>query len=257
MTTHRHAADCGPVPDDAVVGTLLGIWAHPDDEAYLSAGLMFRARAAGHRVVVATATRGELGTDDPDEWPTDRLAAARETEMTASLAAVDVHEHHWLGYRDGTLPQAPPGDAVGKITGLISAIRPDTIVTFGPDGMTGHPDHRTVSSWATLAWTASGRRARLWYATLTPEFHREWGALNADVGLWFDGSAPPSDPVADLAQLVHCDGELRDRKFAALAAHASQTSGLIALVGAERYRQWWSTEYFVDARTGPGRRPAA
>jgi LmbE family N-acetylglucosaminyl deacetylase len=180
MTTHRHAADCGPVPDDAPAGTLLGIWAHPDDEAYLSAGLMFRARAAGHRVVVATATRGELGTDDPDEWPTDRLAAARETEMTASLAAVDVHEHHWLGYRDGTLPQVPPGDAVGKITGLISAIRPDTIVTFGPDGMTGHPDHRTVSSWATLAWTASGRRARLWYATLTPEFHREWGALNAD-----------------------------------------------------------------------------
>jgi len=257
MTTHRHAADCGPVPDDAPAGTLLGIWAHPDDEAYLSAGLMFRARAAGHRVVVATATRGELGTDDPDEWPTDRLAAARETEMTASLAAVDVHEHHWLGYRDGTLPQAPPGDAVGKITGLISAIRPDTIVTFGPDGMTGHPDHRTVSSWATLAWTASGRRARLWYATLTPEFHREWGALNADVGLWFEGSAPPSDPVADLAQWVRCDGELSDRKFAALAAHTSQTSGLIALVGAERYRQWWSAEYFVDARARIDRQPAA
>lgn len=65
--------------------------------------------------------------------------------------------------------------------------------------MTGHPDHRAVSRWVTLAWEATGRRARLWYATLTPEFHQEWGALNADVGLWFDWSAPPSDPEANLA----------------------------------------------------------
>ena len=236
---------------------MLGLWAHPDDEAYLSAGLMFRARAAGHRVVVATATRGELGTDDPHAWPTDRLASAREMELTASLAAVDVEEHHWLGYRDGALAQVPPGHAVGRITALIARIRPDTIVTFGPDGMTGHPDHRTVSRWVTLAWEATERRAQLWYATLTPEFHREWGALNADAGLWFDGSAPPSDPVADLAQLVRCEGELGDRKFAALAAHTSQTSSLIALVGAERYRQWWSAEYFVDARTRLHHRPAA
>ena len=257
MTAHPHPADRNAFPDDALLGTLLGIWAHPDDEAYLSAGLMFRTRAAGRRVVVATATRGELGTDDPDAWPTDRLAAARETELITSLAAVDVDEHHWLGYRDGTLPRVPLGDALRQFTELIADVRPDTIVTFGPDGMTGHPDHRTVSRWVTLAWEATGRRARLWYATLTPEFHREWGALNADVGLWFDGSAPPSDPEADLAGLVRCDGELGDRKFAALAAHTSQTSGLIALVGTERYRQWWSAEYFVDAAARRDRRPAA
>ena len=257
MTAHRHPDDRNAFPGEASVGTLLGIWAHPDDEAYLSAGLMFRAREAGHRVVVATATRGELGTDDPRAWTPDRLSAARETEMTASLAAVDVHEHLWLGYRDGTLPEVRAGAAVGQITALIAVIRPDTIVTFGPDGMTGHPDHRTVSRWVTLAWEATGRGAQLWYSTLTPEFHREWGALNADVGLWFEGSAPPSDPVADLAQWVRCDGELSDRKFAALAAHTSQTSGLIALVGAERYRQWWSAEYFVDARARIDRQPAA
>lgn len=56
---------------------------------------------------------------------------------------------------------------------------------------------------------------------------------------------------------MRCDGELGDRKFAALAAHTSQTGGLIALVGTERYRQWWSVEYFVDARARLDRRPAA
>jgi LmbE family N-acetylglucosaminyl deacetylase len=56
-------------------GTLLGVWAlHPDDEAYLSAGLMASARDAGQRVGVATATWGERGTDDSERWPPARLA---------------------------------------------------------------------------------------------------------------------------------------------------------------------------------------
>ncbi len=147
MTSHRIATD--RARPDSGTGTLLGIWAHPDDEAYLSAGLMFEARKAGHRVVVATATRGELGTDDPVAWPPDRLAAVREHELAASLAAVDVTEHHWLGYRDGTLPEEPARSAVRQISRLLSDIEPDTVVTFGPDGMTGHADHRTISQWVT------------------------------------------------------------------------------------------------------------
>ena len=60
-----------PIADAARLGTLLGIWAHPDDEAFLSAGLMAAARDAGHRVVCVTATLGERGTDDqpPDVEP--------------------------------------------------------------------------------------------------------------------------------------------------------------------------------------------
>ena len=85
MTTHRIATDLARPATRT--GTLLGIWAHPDDEAYLSAALMFTARRAGQRVVVVTATRGELGTDDPATWPPDRLAATREREMAASLLA--------------------------------------------------------------------------------------------------------------------------------------------------------------------------
>ena len=72
------------------VGTLLGVWAHPDDEIYLSAGLMAATRAAGHRVVVATATRGEHGTDDPVEWPPARLAALRARETVEALAVLGV-----------------------------------------------------------------------------------------------------------------------------------------------------------------------
>jgi LmbE family N-acetylglucosaminyl deacetylase len=257
MTSRARSASSRPRFDPDDVGVLLGVWAHPDDEAYLSAGLMATVRAAGHRVVVATATKGEAGTDDPSAWPPERLAAVREQELTASLAALDVREHRWLGHRDGTLHRISAEHGTAQVGELIDEIGPDTIVTFGPDGMTGHLDHRTVSGWVTAAWHASGRRGRLWYATQTPEFHRAWGKLNATHGLWFEGSTPPSTPSAELAWAVECTGHLLDLKLVALRAQASQTSGLIQAVGADVYRRWWATEYFrapADAEPLPRER---
>jgi len=236
-----------PPAASAEIGVLLGVWAHPDDEAYLTAGLMSLVRAAGRRVVVATATKGELGTEDSVAFPPERLAVTRERETAASLAALDVREHRWLGHRDGAVAQVPVAHGIEQVAALINEIRPDTIVTFGPDGMTGHADHQAVSRWVTAAWHNTGRRGRLWYATVTPEFHQEWSSVNAEVGFWFEGAQPPSVPSSELAFAVHCDGELLERKFAALRAHTSQTTGLINHLGPERYRRWWSTESFVHA----------
>ena len=228
-------------------GTLLGVWAHPDDEAYLSAALMARAVESGERVVVATATRGERGTPDPQQWPPELLAPLREQELARSLEALGVTEHRWLGHRDGELPGVRRSTAIAQVADLIAEVRPDTIVTFGPDGMTGHDDHRTVSAWVTGAWRMTGSRSRLWHATLTPAFHETWGRLNEELGLWFEGSVPPVTPERDLAAQVVCDEDLTRRKHASLRAHASQTEALVALVGEDRYRRWWSVESFVAA----------
>lgn len=231
-------------------GTLLGVWAHPDDEAFLSAALMAHAVASGERVVVATATRGERGTPDPDRWPPERLAPLREQELARSLEALGVTEHRWLGHHDGQLSAVRRSTGVGQVADLIDEVRPDTVVTFGPEGMTGHDDHRTVSHWVREAWRRSGRRSDLWQATLTPSFHRTWGDLNDRVGLWFEGSRPPVTRRRELAARVVCDEELSDRKYAALRAHASQIDGLVAMVGEELFRRWWAVESFVEAREG-------
>jgi LmbE family N-acetylglucosaminyl deacetylase len=71
---------------------LMGIWPHPDDEAYLSAGLMARMADAGRRVTVLTLTRGEKGTSDPADFDQPQFAARRERELRASLAELGVDD---------------------------------------------------------------------------------------------------------------------------------------------------------------------
>ena len=65
------------------LGTILSVWAHPDDETYLSAGIMASARDQGLRVVCTSATAGEHGTSDPQAWPPSRLGQVRSWEATA------------------------------------------------------------------------------------------------------------------------------------------------------------------------------
>lgn len=94
------------------IGSILGVWAHPDDEAWLSAGLMARAVDAGRRVLCVTATAGEAGFPDDDARTVEARQAVRRAEMAASLAEVGVTEHQWLGYRDGDCDEVPDDEAV-------------------------------------------------------------------------------------------------------------------------------------------------
>jgi len=218
------------------LGTVLGVWAHPDDEAYLSAALMAAARDVGHRVVVATATGGEAGGDGD----------VRLRELTQSLAAVGVSEHHHLGFEDGLCGAVQAEVGMVAVLRLLRQVRPDTVLTFGPDGMTGHPDHVAVGGWVDRAWHVNGHRGRLLHATLTESFHRRWGPLSAATGIWMPGAAPPSVPDDTVALRVSVAGANADRKFAALRAHASQTDALRTRVGDGTFRQWWGAETFLQ-----------
>lgn len=233
--------------DTYPVNSLLGVWAHPDDEAYLTSALMASVRRTGGRVVVATATRGEHGTPDPATWPPERLAPIREHELADSLKLLDVTEHHWLDHHDGAMADVDRELGVAQVQALIDDTRPDAIVTFGPEGMTGHTDHCTISDWTTEAWRRAGCPGELWYATHTPEWHQIWDQVNTELGVWFDGARPPSTPREQLAAQVHCDGDLLEIKLAALRAHASQTRPLEDVMGSQRFTDWFATESFAPA----------
>ncbi|MDQ4095899.1 MAG: PIG-L family deacetylase, partial [Actinomycetota bacterium] len=111
------------------LGTMLGVWAHPDDETYLMAGLMAEAAARGDRVVCVTATRGEAGSQDHVRWPPERMAEVREKELAACLSVLGVKEHHWLDYVDGTCDEVPHEEAALKLGDIFDDVRPSGVLT--------------------------------------------------------------------------------------------------------------------------------
>jgi LmbE family N-acetylglucosaminyl deacetylase len=218
--------------------TLLGIWAHPDDESYLSAVLMSRVLKVGGRVVLATATRGQAG----GTGSADDIAVLRENELRAAVSNLCVRDVRFLGYSDGECSGADHEEAVSSIIHLIEEVRPDIIVTFGPDGMTGHPDHVAVSRWTTAAAAAVGHQELL-YATMTDEFLSRNAALHSSIGVWMGGE-PQSVKATDLALHIIPTSREMELKRRALRAHASQVEPLIGLIGSDAFESWWVDEYF-------------
>jgi LmbE family N-acetylglucosaminyl deacetylase len=225
-------------PDIASLGTILGVWAHPDDETYLSAGIMALAARAGQRVVCVTATKGEKGSQDEVRWPPETIAATRAEELERALAVLGVHEHHWLGYVDGECAGVDVPDAARRISEIVEDVSPDTILTFGPDGQTGHPDHVAVNAWVDAA--CPGRRV-LWAAV--PEDWRPFAERLDDFDVFAPGT-PEFLPRSELELLVDLDDALLDLKLRALREQPSQTEGLLNALGEDFVRRSLAVESF-------------
>jgi len=231
--------------DPSKLGTILGVWAHPDDEAYLSAGIMAAAVDAGQRVVCVTATRGEAGSTDHERWPPETLASVREAELDACLAVLGVREHIWLDYPDGGCADVPPEEAVARLVDILTDVQPDTVLTFGPDGMTWHPDHIAVGEWTSFAYQRAGASgSRLLYATKT----QEWGdaflaAMRADQVMMTD-QRPPTTPVSELAFHGRFEGPELERKYKAMLSQPSQVGPLLEAMGEDLYCHFLIDEYF-------------
>lgn len=235
----------------AELGTILSVWAHPDDETYLAAGVMAAATDRGQRVVCVSATAGERGTSDPERWPPTRLGRIRRWEAAAAMAVVGITEHHVFGLPDGALAAH---DEVGlsMVSRLLAEVQPDTIITFGPDGMTFHPDHITVSRWVTEAWRRTGRRSRLLYATCTVDHVNRFADVYEEWGSYMTDERQTGVPREELAIHAVLEGTRLDRKLTALAAMASQTRELMAMVDPAVYAMQVAEEAFIDA---PGSGP--
>jgi LmbE family N-acetylglucosaminyl deacetylase len=235
----------------AELGTILSVWAHPDDETYLAAGVMADATDRGKRVVCVSATAGERGTSDPERWPPTRLARIRRWEAAAAMAVVGITEHHVFGLPDGALAAH---DEVGlsMVSRLLDEVQPDTILTFGPDGMTFHPDHITVSRWVTDAWRRSGCRSRLLYATCTVDYVTRFAEDFEEWGSYMTDDRPTGVPAEELAIHMVLDGARLDRKLTALRAMASQTRELMAMIDPAVYAAQVGEEAFIEA---PGSGP--
>lgn len=221
--------------------------AHPDDEALLDAGTLSLLAAAGHRVVLVLATRGERGEVGADALadPGD-LGALRTSEAEASAAAIGVERLVFLDLLDsglepgghdrsgagvwpaGSLCAADVAEVAGRLAVVLAEEHADLLIADDRGGGYGHPDHRRVHEVAVLA--AATTDVALVEATIDREFLAGGVALAESLGLSVpEGFVPPDvstwyTPAAEITHAVAV-GEVLDRKRASMAAHASQSTG--------------------------------
>ncbi len=226
------------------LGTMLGVWAHPDDETYLTAGLMARAVRDGSLVVCVTATRGEQGSFDEERWPTATMGTVREAELTRCLEILGVKDHRWLDYYDGTCASVDHAEGVARIRAIIEDVRPDSVFTFGPDGMTDHDDHKAVSAWTTNAFHAAAKPgAKLYYATTTPEWAEKYVPVFNKFNVFAPGF-PPTTPKEELAVYLPLPPDLMKLKLAAIQEHVSQVEGMLEAFGRDFFEETGAEEAF-------------
>ncbi len=157
--------------------TILAVFAHPDDESTVG-GVLAKYAAAGHDVYLATLTSGQAGNANTDIPKGPELGRAREAEARCSAEALGIHEPFLLGFQDGATTPSDTQNAIAKrLVEVFEQVKPDVVVTWGPDGLTGHPDHRVASNLATQIFQDAGRidadPRKLYYVAwpskLTPE----------------------------------------------------------------------------------------
>ncbi|NUR09906.1 MAG: PIG-L family deacetylase [Nocardioidaceae bacterium] len=218
--------------------TLVAFHAHPDDEALLTGGLLARAARDGHRVVLVTATDGELGLAGRDDGTGDRLAGTRSAELEAAAWVLGCARVARLGHPDSGLRPDPDDrtcfahldvePVARQLADLLRAEAADVLTIYDGNGGYGHPDHVQVHRVGLRAAELAGTPVVL--EATVPDRLFAW-ALRALAVLRhpLGGSAPlgTTRVFAAPRTITHRVrvGAVAERKRAAMAAHGSQRRG--------------------------------
>ena len=132
---------------------LLAVFAHPDDETFRCGGLLALLAGRGVQVNVLTATRGEAGScGEPQICKVEELAEVRERELQCACNILGISPPTFLDYSDGKLGEVDEEEAVARIKAVTQELRPQILLTWPADGLSGHPDHKAVSRWTSLVF---------------------------------------------------------------------------------------------------------
>jgi len=191
----------------------------------------------GVRVHVLTATRGQAGScGEPPLCSPDELPAVRERELRCACAALGIEPPRLLDYPDGCLSEIDPETIVAEILTMVDEVHPQVMLAFGPDGISGHPDHIAIGQCAAEAFRRAEDVNAL-YILAVPL------SLAEKLGMTQIRAVP--DEVITLAVDI---SETWAAKLAAIHCHATQlSSSPITRASLERQRSFLGREYFVRA----------
>jgi LmbE family N-acetylglucosaminyl deacetylase len=217
-----------------VAHRLAAVFAHPDDDTYALGGTLALGRGeVGYTLIVATS--GEAGLiSDPALATPENLRSVREQEERDALAVLgaDHAAVHFLRYPDGGLAGVSTDEIAGRVVDLLRRDRPKVVVTFGPEGITGHEDHIAVHQAATEAFhqlhaeEEDGRAfQRLLYMALSQSdldrFREALRSRGVELGDPEGPFVPRGVPDHTIAVRVDCRRVVSD-KIEALRAHRTQ-----------------------------------
>lgn len=257
-------------PDGArasAASTVVAFHAHPDDEVILTGGTLAKAAAAGHRVVVVSATDGRMGSDADD---------TRLDELRSSARTLGVHRVECLGYADSGYGSDfypdPPGrvrfgradveEAAARLADILRAEDAQLLISYQPNGGYGHRDHVQVHHVGKRAAELAGT-PRLLEVTMPRELLRRVSDLCRLLRL----PAPYEPEIIDssYAPRVTITHRVNVRRFArqkrdAFAAHRSQLGdglaarlyGVLMRLPPQVFGAVFSYEWFVDPAAAPG-----
>jgi LmbE family N-acetylglucosaminyl deacetylase len=247
--------------------TLVCFHAHPDDEAIATGGVMAKAAAEGHRVVLVTATRGEKG-EVPDGFlrPGEELWERRVEELATAGEILGVARQVFLGYVDSGMMGTPDNEApecfwqadveeaAARLAAVLTEERADALTVYDDHGNYGHPDHIQVHRVGVRASELAGT-ARVFEATVNRDYLRAQLAEGAA-----SGDIPPEQleemlergltEMGSPAEIINTEVDVKpwlDAKRQALFAHASQVSetSWFATMSEDAFERGFGQEWFI------------
>ncbi|MDB4881654.1 MAG: family deacetylase [Gemmatimonadetes bacterium] len=243
-----------PIAPASSPGTLVAIFAHPDDESIVSPALARYARE-GAKVYVIVATDGRKGVSPHAGIPAgDSLATVRAGEARCSALALGAQPPILLGFEDAGLAVLSPWpgeplDRLGKrIEEKLRQLHPDAVITWGPEGGYGHQDHRLVGDVVTQLFQsgAVAESVRLYYVGFTAD-------RIAQAPRWFGMRVYPTSPALLTARVAY-DEQDRAAARRALACHRSQATERDMNESFTTLEHLWQGEVaFQQWRGGPAR----
>jgi LmbE family N-acetylglucosaminyl deacetylase len=240
---------------------LMGVLAHPDDESLGIGGALAKYAGEGVETYLVTATRGERGRfgESGEKPPPAVVGRVREAELREAAKVLGVREVNFLDYNDGDLDQVNATEAVARIASHIRQVKPHVVITFGPEGAYGHPDHIAISQLATAAVVAAAgeegsgapsephRVSKLYYMEWSRQKWEAYQTALRGLSSKVDGIERKSAPWPDWALTTVVDtSEFWPIVWKAVSCHKTQMSIYKNLeqLSDENHKAIWGTQEF-------------
>jgi LmbE family N-acetylglucosaminyl deacetylase len=232
------------------------VLAHPDDESLGTGGTLAKYAAEGVETYLVTATRGERGRfGDGGERPSaDVIGQTREAELRAAAQELGIREVTLLGYPDAGLDSVDPTEAQEAIAAHLRRVKPQVVVTFGPEGAYGHPDHIAISQLTTGAVIRAASQgyavSKLYYAAWTAKTWAAYQGALKKLTSHVDGGEREAVPWPDWGITTRLDTSASwPSVWRAVQCHRTQMSiyKSFASLPAEHHQALWGVQEFYRA----------